>query len=186
MLTYLASLTPPIASNCASGHYYLLNNYNPGYNGTGELESGTYVIPPVNTPHIGDVMTAGGVSWTYFGDGWNMYVNDPDGSNEYDRYCNICNPFLYATDIMTSSTQIAAHLQDTSNFFADVTANTLLMVSIIKPSGFVDGHPASSKLDLFEGFLDDILTAVQGNSTLWANTAVFVFFDERGGFYDSG
>jgi phospholipase C len=87
---------------------------------------------------------------------------------------------------MTSSSEIAAHIQDTSSFFSDVTANTLPAVSIIKPDGFVDGHPASSKTDLFEGFVDDIVTAVQANSTLWANTAIFITFDESGGFYDSG
>ncbi len=186
ILNYLESLNPPISSNCQSGHYYLLNNYNPGYNGTSGLQTGTFVIPPVNTPHIGDLLTAGSVSWTYFGEGWNLYVSDPNDTNTFDRYCNICNPFQYASDIMTSSTQIAAHIQDTTSFFSDVIANTLPSVSIIKPDGFVDGHPASSKADLFEGFVNDIVTAVQANSTLWANTAIFITFDESGGFYDSG
>jgi len=49
-----------------------------------------------------------------------------------------------------------------------------------------DGHLASSKLDLFEGFVKKIVTAVQANPTLWASTAIFVTFDEGGGSYDSG
>jgi phospholipase C len=32
---YLASLSQPIKANCDPGHYYLLNNYNPGYLGDG-------------------------------------------------------------------------------------------------------------------------------------------------------
>jgi phospholipase C len=59
-------------------------------------------------------------------------------------------------------------------------------VSIVKPSGFVDGHPASSKLDLFEGFVNNIVNKVQANKALWANTAIFITFDEGGGYYDSG
>jgi len=59
-------------------------------------------------------------------------------------------------------------------------------VSIVKPDGFLDGHPASSKLDLFEGFVNRIVNQVQSNPTLWASTAIFVTFDEGGGYYDSG
>jgi phospholipase C len=55
----------------------------------------------------------------------------------------------------------------------------------VKPSGLVDGHPASSKLDLFEGFSKKIVDLVQG-SKYAADTAVFITFDEGGGYYDSG
>jgi len=50
----------------------------------------------------------------------------------------------------------------------------------------VDGHPASSKLILFEGFVKYIVEAVKANPELWESTAIFVTFDEGGGFYDSG
>jgi phospholipase C len=59
-------------------------------------------------------------------------------------------------------------------------------VSIVKPSGFSDGHPASSKLDLFEGFVKRIVSQVRANSTLYNSTAIFITFDEGGGYYDSG
>jgi phospholipase C len=51
---------------------------------------------------------------------------------------------------------------------------------------FVDGHPASSKLDLFEGFLKNILQQLQAHPKLWNDSAIFVTFDEGGGYYDSG
>ena len=35
IVNYLNSLHTPIAPNCQAGHYYLLNNYNPGYFGNG-------------------------------------------------------------------------------------------------------------------------------------------------------
>lgn len=70
-----------------------------------------------------------------------------------NAYCNICNGFQYATDIMTNPTLRTAHIQDESHLFTDISANTLPAVSFLKPSGYVDGHPASSKLDLFEGFV---------------------------------
>ena len=56
----------------------------------------------------------------------------------------------------------------------------------MKPSGWVDGHPASSKLNLFEGFVKKIVDVVKANPELWESTAIFVTFDEGGGYYDSG
>ena len=45
-------------------------------------------------------------------------------------------------------------------------------------------HPRSSIL--FEGFTKKIVDAVQANPTLWSDTAIFITFDEGGGYYDSG
>ncbi|MGA2697586.1 MAG: alkaline phosphatase family protein [Terriglobales bacterium] len=188
IVNYLQTLTPPINQRCGVGNYYLLNNYNPGYNGDGTLASqySPYTIPPSSQRHIGDVLGAAGLSYTYFGEGWDLYQTDPAGQNPYDAYCNICNPFQYATDIMTSPSQREAHIQDTTTLYEDLDTGNLPAVSIVKPSGFVDGHPASSKLDLFEGFVNRIVNQVQANQALWANTAIFVTFDEGGGYYDSG
>jgi phospholipase C len=41
-------------------------------------------------------------------------------------------------------------------------------------------------LDLFEGFAKKIVDAVKANPTLWNDTAIFITFDEGGGYYDSG
>jgi phospholipase C len=185
---YLEALTPAISPRCAPGAYYLLNNYNPGFVGDGTLDSQytQFSIPPTAQPHIGDVLSTAGLSYTYFGAGWDLYTSDPTGANPYDRYCNICNPFQYATDIMTNPAQREAHIQDTTNLYEDIQQGVLPAVSIVKPDGFLDGHPSSSKLDLFEGFVARIVDQVQANPTLWASTAIFVTFDEGGGYYDSG
>jgi phospholipase C len=187
IVNYLQSLSTPVSPRCASGAFYLLNNYNPGYVGNGSLQGTTsaFTIPPTAQPHIGDVLSAAGISYTYFGEGWNLYVSDPAGTNPYDAYCNICNPFQYASDIMTNPTQVEAHIQDTTSLYEDIDTGTLPAVSIVKPSGFVDGHPASSKLDLFEGFVNKIVNQVQASSS-WSSTAIFITFDEGGGYYDSG
>jgi len=59
-------------------------------------------------------------------------------------------------------------------------------VSYVKPDGAMDGHPASSKFNLVEAFVDNILTLAQSNKEQWAETAIFVTVDEGGGYYDSG
>jgi phospholipase C len=87
---------------------------------------------------------------------------------------------------MANASVRTAHIQDTTNLYSDIANNTLPAVSFVKPSGLVDGHPASSKLDLFEGFTKKIIDAVQANPTLWKDTAIIITFDEGGGYYDSG
>jgi phospholipase C len=79
-----------------------------------------------------------------------------------------------------------AHIQDTANLYADIAHGTLPAVSFVKPSALVDGHPSSSKLDLFEGFSKKIVDAVKANPQLWKDTAILITFDEGGGYYDSG
>ena len=52
--------------------------------------------------------------------------------------------------------------------------------------GLVDGHAASSKLDLFEAMLTNIVDILTSNPVLLNDTALFVTFDENGGYWDSG
>jgi phospholipase C len=188
-----------IEPRCEAGHYYLLNNYNPGYFGNGNnaytdtsADNTVFTIPPSSTPSIGDDMLKAGVSWKYYGDQWNNYVPDPYQLNygavgaKTDEYCNICNPFQYDTSIMANAAVRTAHIQDTANLYSDIAHDTLPAVSIVKPSGLVDGHPSSSKLDLFESFCKKIVDEVQANPKLWASTAILITEDEGGGYYDSG
>jgi phospholipase C len=186
---YLAALHRPINPHCEAGHYYLLNNYNPGFTGTGQVippSIAPFTIPPTSVRHIGDVLSEHQISYTYFGEGWDAYQTDPTESNLDDEYCNICNPFQYATDIMTNPAERAAHIQDVPALISDIANNALPAVSIVKPSGYTDGHPASSKFDLFEGFVKNILDKLDANEALRHETAVFITVDEGGGYYDSG
>jgi phospholipase C len=197
VVNYLQALPRPVNPNCEAGHYYLLNNYNPGYLGNGvplPLSVSPFTIPPVPVRHIGTVMMENNVSFKYYGEHWDRYVADSIAAeadptatpNPFDDYCNICNPFQYATDIMANAATRTAHIADTDILYSDIKNNTLPAVSIVKPSGYTDGHPASSKLDLFEGFTQNIIAKVQANPAVWKDTAIFITFDEGGGYYDSG
>jgi len=199
IVNYLQSLAHPISSNCQEGHYYLLNNYNPGYFGDGSnaytdtnANNTVFTIPPSSVPSIGDTLISAGISWKYYGDQWNAYLTDPYQLNYgaagsvTDEYCNICNPFQYDTSIMANAAVRTAHLKDTADLYTDIQFGTVPAVSFVKPSGLVDGHPASSKLNLFEGFVQKIVEEVQANPLLWSETAIMITFDEGGGYYDSG
>ena len=115
-----ASLAAADRSALRAGHYYLLNNYNPGYFGNGKNAytdqnpaNTPFTVPPSSTPSIGDDLNDQRISWKYYGDQWNNYVNDPYQLNygtpgpKADEYCNICNPFQYDTSIMSHPDQVA-------------------------------------------------------------------------------
>jgi phospholipase C len=181
IVNYLQSLPRPIDANCEPGHYYILNNYNPGYKPDGSLQTATFTIPPSSVRHIGDALMEKNISFAYYGGHWDRAV-----AGQPNAYCGICNPFQYATDIMTDPALRAAHIKDTTQLHKDIASGNLPAVTIVKPDGLVDGHPASSKLDLFEGFTKKIVDEVQTNKELWKDTAIVVTFDEGGGYYDSG
>jgi len=199
IVTYLGSLTPPINPNCDRGHYYLLNNYNPGYFGDGSnaytdsnSSNTPFTIPPTSQRSIGDVLLENNISWKSYNDQWDRYLGDKYQLNYgkvgplSDQYCNICNGFQYQTQIMANSAVRTTHITDTDQLYTDIKNGKLPAVSFVKPSGWVDGHPASSKWDLFEGFAKNIVDLVRSKPDLWASTAIFITVDEGGGYYDSG
>ncbi|MBV9364338.1 MAG: alkaline phosphatase family protein [Solirubrobacterales bacterium] len=181
VFAYLRTLSYRTFHNgdCAAGHYYLLNNYNPGYNVDGSLNTSTFTVPPQHSLRtIGDELSAHHISWGYFGEG---YDNGHPGPN----YCGICDPMQYASSIMTNGARRAHIEHGVGDFDIAAARGTLPAVTFLKP-GDDDGHPAYSTLAAFEGFVQHAISEVQNNPKLWSNTAIFVTFDEGGGYYDSG
>ena len=195
IVQYLDSLPYAVEANCAAEHYYMLNNTNPGFLPNGLVDTKGIAsggsIPPSSVRTIGDALNDKGISWAYYGAAYNAAVNLANGSTDPAdtvgmTYCNICNFESYATSIMGDPTQRTAHIKDATDFYAAVGNDTLPAVSFIKPDGLLDGHPASSKVILLEGMLQKILNTLDGNPERKAETAIFITFDEGGGYYDSG
>jgi phospholipase C len=192
---YLDAMKVP--AQCAPGAYYLLNNYVPAFIGSGQTDpvnNGPFTLPPViKQRHIGDLLSAAGVSWAFFGERWNDFKTAPGLGANFGSldpiaylYCSICNPFLYAASTMTNPTEREAHNKDTLDLYDAIAKGDLPAVSFVKPSTFNDGHPSSSRFDIFEAFTRKIIDEVRANPELWESTAVLVTVDEGGGYYDSG
>jgi len=208
IVSYLENLPYAAEPNCQPNHYYMLDNTNPGYLPNGAL-SGAGNLPPSPVRTIGDALIEKQISWAYYGGAYNdavalsneavaavttanpvpnlsaAAVADPAHALGV-AYCQICNPFQYATSIMANPTVRAAHVKDTADLITAIQNNTLPSVSFGKPDGLLDGHPSSSKVDLFEGYTLNVLSALDANPQLKAETAVFITWDEAGGYFDSG
>jgi phospholipase C len=77
-----------------------------------------------------------------------------------------------------------------SQFASDVAAGSLPDVSIVSAStgqllapAANGDHPAANVL-VGEAFLYDVFVALTSNPSVWAQSVLFITFDEHGGFYD--
>ena len=194
---YLESLPYDPSPNCEKGHFYMVNNDSPGFLPDGTVDTnginGGGSIPPSNVRTIGEALNEKGISWAYYGGAYTAAVNlqhDPKSTDATVQvgktYCNICNFESYSGKIMGDPAQRAAHIKDAIDFFNAVDNGTLPAVSFVKPDGLLDGHPASSKEDLFEGMVKKVVDHLTANKELFASTVLFITMDEGGGFYDSG
>ena len=194
---YLHSLPYHPNPNCEKGHYYMVNNDSPGFLPDGTIDTAGIAkggsIPPINVRTIGEALNEKHISWAYYGGAYNAAVELQHNPASTDptvlvgaAYCNICNFESYATAIMGDPDQRAAHIKDATDFLAAIDNDSLPSVSYVKPDGLLDGHPASSKFDLFEGMVKDIMDHLNAKPELMKETAFIITLDEGGGYYDSG
>jgi phospholipase C len=179
ILAYLNALPYPLSTKCDPDHFYPAVNVNPAFNPDGSPSNPANNIPPVTMRSIGDALSDKSIPWKYYGGGYNLSV----AGNPINGYCNICNPFEHQANYPSLR---ADHMRDVTDLFVDLMNGTLPAVSYVKPDGAMDGHPNSSKLTLFEAFVDNIIQLAQSNQEQWKETAIFITFDEGGGYYDSG
>src|ERR1700757_942047 len=106
-------------------------------------------VPPSGLRTIGDALNEKGISWAYYGGGYDAAVRVANGSTDpvdeliAANYCDICNPFSYASSIMADPTQRSEHIKDAIDFFSALDKGELPAVAYVKPDSLVDGHPAS-------------------------------------------
>jgi phospholipase C len=192
--SYLKSLPYLVSPNCVPNAYYATRDADLPYNPNGSLAKvDPTTMPPLTQAHIGDLLNNKNIPWAWYSGGYDHAVAVANGATDIvdevfaAGYCGECNPFQYSKTIMADPAQRAAHLKDvTDNLFPDIESGNLPAVAFVKPDGALQGHPGSGKVDLFEDFVQDIVNRVQANPQLWAETAIFVYYDETGGLYDSG
>jgi len=180
IVNYLGALPHRPSPNCEANTYYYLNNTNPAYQPDGTLKTTGTFVPPTKQRSIGDTLRESNISWRFYGGLYNRAVQGLSG------YCQICNPFEYQTSVMADPAERSEHIKDTVDMYADIASGKLPAVSFAHPDGVLDGHPQSSKLNLYEAYVKNILAKLHANPALEASTLVIVTFDEGGAYYDSG
>jgi phospholipase C len=133
-----------------------------------------------------------------FGVSWGYYVKagiQPDCANDAALTCvpandkalqnaatpGIWNPLLWFDTVREDGQ--SRNVQPTSNFYAAARAGTLPAVSWVVPSGAVSEHPPSP-VSAGQSYVTALVNAVM-RSPDWDSSAIFLAWDDWGGFYDN-
>jgi phospholipase C len=123
-------------------------------------------FPCFNFPTLGDLLDSAKISWKY-------YVNT--NGSPFDTYDAIKH-IRYSQDWTT-------HRSLWTNFIQDASSGQLPAVSwLLLPFQYSDHIPHS----VCQGENQTVqeINAIMGNASLWASTAIFLSWDDFGGFYD--
>jgi phospholipase C len=124
---------------------------------------------------------------------WGYYVfqgSEPDCENDAAMSCapvqqgpqtpGIWNPLPSFTDV-TQDDQLG-NIQSLSNFFSAAKNGSLPAVSWINPNGQVSEHPPAL-VSAGQTYVTGLINAIM-QSPDWDSTAIFLSWDDWGGFYD--
>jgi len=124
---------------------------------------------------------------------WGYYVvsgSEPDCRNDASVSCapvgqnartpGIWNPLPYFDTVRNDRQE--ANIQSVGNFYDQAKAGTLPAVSWVVPSGAVSEHPPATS-SAGQAYVTSLINAVM-RSPDWNSTAIFVSWDDWGGFYD--
>jgi len=129
----------------------------------------TNVFPCFTFQTLGDLLTAQNISWKSYSPGVNQ---DGFEWNAYDAIQSIRN-----------TNQWNQHFADYTQFVKDAAAGTLPTVSWLVQPGYVSDHPPIS-ICAGENWTVQQINAIMQNKPLWNSTAIFLTWDDFGGFYD--
>ncbi len=126
----------------------------------------TYTVPAANGT-IFDRLLHHGISWK-------NYVQPTGGTLQ-------ASPLIVPN--FANSQASAARILPISQFYADAHAGALPAFSLIDPNYSVYSEENPQDIQAGEGFLASVVSALM-RSRQWSRTALFLTWDEHGGYYD--
>ena len=210
-VSYLANTTLPTYWSMAS--YYALDaNFfssamsysypNHLFLATPTLFSGCTLLrckPEVNLtlPNIVTTLNATGINWKYFAGSFaNSQQCQPVSSRNITGHAfwNV----LPDWPSIQSSPSTCHRIQSLSNFWQDLSKGHLPQVSWVMPVENESDHPGcgvkltggscsspKSPLQNGQAYVANIVNAISQNQTLYRSTAIFITWDDWGGYYDN-
>jgi phospholipase C len=126
-----------------------------------------------------------GISWKYYVGKGSEPDCDDDGAKcpsipQNAQTPSIWNPLPSFTTVREDGE--LGNIQDVSQFYVDAKQGNLPSVAWIVPDQLVSEHPPA-KINNGEVYVTELINAIM-RSPQWDSTAIFVSWDDWGGFYD--
>ncbi len=136
---------------------------------TSERQYGNNIPMCFNNNTVGAEMDTAGLSWAYYASS----VNGDGGIwSAYQNIAPIYNGPDWSSDVISPQT----------NFFSDVSSGKLRSLSWVTPTCANSDH-AGCGAKTGPAWVASLVNAI-GKSKYWDNTAIFIFWDDYGGWYD--
>ncbi len=172
-----------VASYSLPAHLYMLAGQSGGYTGYKQTQPSTY-----NFPEITELLTSGKIDWKYYVTSGALPDTEDDqvvGSQSQqqqdpDKY-TLWNPLPAFPKVQNDPTQ-RSRLQSTAQFYKDAAGGNLPQVSWVIPSSPVSEHPPAGVKEGMAYVTGLVNAIMQGPN--WNTTAIFISWDDWGGFYD--
>ena len=159
---------------------------NPGNPPTRNPKTGTVSKAPVYAwTDLTYLMHKDSVSWNYFVQGGTQpdCADDSEDCNppyQNERTPGIWNPLPYFTTVKQDGQ--LSDVKDVSNYFVEAKKGTLPAVSWIAPAGQDSDHPPAN-IEAGQTWVTRLIDAAMEGPD-WDSTAIFLAWDDWGGFYD--
>jgi phospholipase C len=141
-------------------------------------------LVPQTVPTIGDRLTAKGVTWAWYGGGWEAALTGDTVSTKFQFHHQ---PFNYFAAYAPGTPERSAHLRDAGvdgdTFIRVVDGGKLPQVAFYKPSGTLNQHAGYTDVQSGDKHIADVIAHLE-KSPQWAHMLVVVTYDENGGFWD--
>jgi phospholipase C len=141
-------------------------------------ESST-MYPCFEHPTLTDALDTKGVSWRYYTPGPDSIWTAPNaiehmcGPNAPPPNGTACVGSIWVNNVVLKETKV----------LTDINNNALPQVSWVVPSGLNSDHSGDAHATGGPSWVASIVNAI-GNSPYWADTAIFITWDDWGGWYD--
>jgi phospholipase C len=177
--------------------FYAVNTMQPPYQPSGNKPapggnpamadpSRATTLPPQTEQTIGDLLSAKGVSWAWYGGAWAAALAG-NGGGRVPAFQPHHQPFNYYASMAPGTAERAKHLKDGglggAGLLAAIQAGKLEQVVFYKPQGNLNEHAGYADVADGDAHIASVIEQLR-RSPQWPHMVVIVTYDENGGFWD--
>jgi len=177
--------------------FYAVNTMQPPYQPSGNKPAkggdpaladpaNPFTLPPQTQTTIGDLLSAKGVSWAWYGGAWQVALEGKNATPA-PNFQTHHQPFNYFRNMAPGTAERARHLKDGgmngAAFMEAIRAGKLEQVVFYKPQGNLNEHPGYAEIESGDAHIAELVALLE-KSPQWRHMVVIVTYDENGGFWD--